>query len=58
MVEKHFKSTTRCYRCFALGLYAAARVSEHVRAGINTVSRGQSLRHQLWDLPPLKVIVM
>ncbi len=26
---------------FALGLYTAARVSEHVRAGINTVSRGQ-----------------
>lgn len=26
---------------FALGLYTAARVSEHIRAGINTVSRGQ-----------------
>ena len=41
MVEKHFKSTTRCYRCFCFILYTAARVSEHVRAGINTVSRGQ-----------------
>ncbi|MAK29061.1 MAG: amino acid transporter [Acinetobacter sp.] len=26
---------------FALGLYTAARVSEHIRAGINTVSSGQ-----------------
>lgn len=26
---------------FALGLYTAARVSEHIRAGINTVPRGQ-----------------
>lgn len=26
---------------FALGLYTAARVSEHIRAGIETVSRGQ-----------------
>ena len=26
---------------FALGLYTAARVSEHIRAGISTVSRGQ-----------------
>ena len=43
---------------FALGLYTAARVSEHVRAELTRFLVVKSLRHQLWDLPPLKVIVM
>lgn len=46
------------YWCFALGLYTAARVSEHIRAGINTVSRGQNLQHLQWVLPQAKVIAM